>query len=345
MNNNEYHNNPDDSNKKSKGFRLAGFFIPYKVLFIVLAIFVILIIYSKVKANNKAEEIRRRNEAALSNQTEVQEEVVSQDAYDYHTELQKSLTEQYGEAPEGFEWDLVGNLVSLTNDSSMTYEDVTYAYIRSCSILDFSTAGKYSLNSYIIKTFKDYYEGIYTVANYYDNFLRKQFKFSLTTLEINDIKDIAIMADGTAIVSINISCLDLQDKDFWLKDQEKIFDEIYYYDTVEKDITKGYEYLYDYIYSAYENDIVGKADFNIDLIVGKSNGGGWYVADDSELRDILSYENGKDVAAYILELYNDYKIKRSVTESTGGSFSYNELEGSSDYRDDYEESAGDIEVD
>lgn len=344
MNNTEYHNNPDDSKKKNKGFRFAGFYITYKALFIVLAILAVIFIYTEIKSANEKAEIRRRQEEAMNNQDTVTE--VPQEAYDYHSELQKSLVEQYGEAPEGFEWDLLGNLVSLTNDESMTYEDVAYAYIRACSILDFSTAGKYSLNSYIIQTFQDYYEGIYTVVNYYDNFLRKQFKYSLTTLEINDIKDMAIMADGTAVLSINVSCLDLQDKDFWLKDQEKVFDEIYYYDVVEKDMTKSYEYLYDYIYSAYEDGTVGKSDFDIDLIIGKSNGGGWYVSDDSELRDVLSYENGKDVAAYIIELYNDYKIKRSVSEGTGDKFDYDELEGSSNYKNNYEDEVPmDIDVD
>lgn len=345
MNNNtEYHNNPDDSKKKSKGFRFAGFYITYKALFIALAILAVIFIYTEVKSANEKAEIRKRQEEAMNNQDTVTE--VPQEVYDYHSELQKSLVEQYGEAPEGFEWDLLGNLVSLTNDASMNYEDVAYAYIRACSILDFSTAGKYSLNSYIIQTFQDYYEGIYTVVNYYDNFLRKQFKYSLTTLEINDIKDMAIMADGTAIISINVSCLDLQDKDFWLKDQEKVFDEIYYYDVVEKDMTKSYEYLYDYIYSAYEDGIVGKSDFDIDLIIGKSNGGGWYVSDDSELRDVLSYESGKDVAAYILELYNDYKINRSVSEGTGSNFDYDELEGSSNYKNIHEDEAPmDIDVD
>ena len=342
-NNSEYYNNPDDSKKKNKGFRFAGFYITYKALFIGLAIFAVIFIYTEIKSANEKAEIRKRQEEAMNRQATVTE--VPQQEYDYHAELQKSLVKQYGEAPEGFEWDMMGNLVSLTNEESMTYEDVAYAFIRSCSILDFSTAGKYSLDSYIIGTFKEYYEGIYTMVNYYDNFLRKQFKFSLTTLEINDVKDMAIMEDGTAVISMNVSCLDLQDKDFWLQDQEKIFDELYYYDIIEKDTTKANEYLYDYIYSAYEDGTVGKSDFDIDLIVGKKNGGGWYVADDSELRDVLSYESGKDVAAYILELYSRYSTRRSIAESIGKDFDYETLEGSSDYRNSADTDSAEDDLD
>lgn len=330
MNGNTYYNNPDDSSKP-KGFRLAGFYITYKALIIGLVIFGLIFGYTEIRSAQKRAEIRKRQEEAKNNTKSTTKKEVP--TYDYHSQLQASLTKKYGEAPEGFEWDMLGNLVSLTNDPNMTYEDVAYAFIRACSVLDFSTAGRYSLNSYIIKTFEDHYESIYTVADYYGNFLRKQFKYSLTTLEINDVKDIAIMADGTAIMSINISCLDLQDKDFWLPDQEKIFDELYYYDNVENDDTKSYEYLYDYIYKSYEEGRVGKTSYDIDIIVGKQNGGGWYVSDDSELRDVLSYESGKDVAAYIKELYNDYKIKRSVKEGLGNEFEYDELEGSSNYRD------------
>lgn len=326
----EYYNNPDDSKKERKGVRIAGFYITYKTMVIIGVIVLIIVGYSQVKSCQRKAEIAERNRIAEEQAAAKNSESNTPAVVDYEAKIQANLVKKYGEPPEGFEWDTLGNLVSLTNDDSMSYEDVAYAFIRSCSILDFSTAGKYSLESYTIETFQDYFQGVVAVTDYYENFLRKQYKFALTTLEVNSVNDIAIMADGTAILSINVSCLDLQDKDFWKVDQEKIFDELYYYDITEDDMTKANDYLYDYIYKAYEDGTVGKRSYDIDLVVSKNNGSGWYVSDDSELRDSLLYENGKDVAAYIKDLYKDYKIDRGISEKTGEDWEYEELENHSD---------------
>lgn len=232
--------------------------------------------------------------------------VVPTEALSLHEQTQRRLSEKFGVAPDGFEWDYDGSLIPI-GDATLTCEDVVYTFLRSLSMLDFATAEKYSSNSTVIDTYRDYFES-YT-SDYYDNFLRKQFKESITSIEINDITDVVVFADGTQYVTLSFSCLDLTDKEFWLNDRDELFDTMYAYSTTEDDDTKMESYLYDYIYSCYTKDLIAKKDYTIDLVVSKDSGA-WLVSNDRELRDKLSYQSGVDIARHILDEYNAWVIKK-----------------------------------
>lgn len=291
----------NNGTKEKKGFRLGGFFITYKTLIIIGVIVAVIVIMSRVSSARKAAEIERRNQAAMQQQTTA---YTPQETLSYDDQMQQAYIKSYGTPPEGYKWDSSGNLIPLYNTEDMNYEDVMYAYIRACSILDFSTAGKYARNGRLISTFEGYF--LNNDSDYYSSFLAKQYRFALTTLEVEGIKSTAVMADGTYVLEVTVSCLDLQNKDFWQADKDEIFDEMYYYSTVEHDGVKSNEYLYNYLYQAYEDGKVGKRSYDLNITLEKVAGGGWYVSDDNAVRDVLMYENGNDVVSYIRELYQDY---------------------------------------
>lgn len=298
--------------------KIAGFNINKKTMIIVGVVVAVVggvMLYdsakSKAEYNARVEEQRRLLEEAKNKNGTVTETMSNEDA------MQQALVKKFGKAPVGFKWDYSGNPIAI-GDSETSYEDIAYTYIRSLSILDFSTAQRYSSYSRVTDTYNKYYSDTTKgIVNYYKNFLRKQLKFSLTTLEINDIKDIAIFADGKAIITMNVTLLDLTDKDFWLKDKDELFATMRVYDETESDNVKKQQYVYDYIYNCYEDGTVGKRMVTIELVVGKENEGGWLVSDDSELSYNLSYENGVDVANYILGQFDTWYMKEKINEING----------------------------
>ena len=302
--------------------KIGGVNIPKKVIIIVV---VLLIIVFACKAANKSKAEKQAQLEAQQREQEIQEMANQEnqvadayESYDYHSAIQESLVQEYGEPPEGFEWDMMGNLIALSDDTSKA-EDVMYYYLRSLSVLDFSTAQRYSLNSTIIEGYQSYYSDIANqLSGYYSNFLRKQYKFSLTSLEVIEVKDVAVFADGTEYITVNIACLDLTDKDFWEEDRQEIFETMRVYEETETDSTKANQYLYDYIYSKYEDGTIGKKTYTIELVLTKNNGSGWLVTGDGELRNYLEYTNGVDVAEYIMneyqEWYRDITLQESLLE-------------------------------
>lgn len=297
--------NEEQKPKKKFQVKIAGFTFGV-VHFAILGVIILVIIISSAvkssKENAAAEEAARQAEEAAQNAANAQG---ASTTIDVHAEMQKSLTAQFGEAPDGFEWDYTGNLVALGNDDDATCEDVIYMFIRSLSILDFSTAERYSDNSEVVSSYKDYYSAVSnTITDYYSNFLRKQFKKSITSIEINNISDTAVFSDGSQYVTLNLNVLDLTDKDFWEKDKDTIFSKMRTYKETETDDTKMNQYIYDYIYSKYEDGTIGKRPITVELVVTKQNGGGWLVSGDGELDAALEYENGVDVATYITDSFN-----------------------------------------
>lgn len=304
----QYDNNGQLQQKKPFQVKIAGFTFGIKH-FVILGIIALIILISslvsaskdKAAADEAARKAEEAAEAAANSVGNVSQSV------DVHAEMQKSLTAQFGEAPEGFEWDYTGNLVAIGNDDNATCEDVIYMFIRSLSILDFSTAERYSENSSVVSSYKNYYSTVSnTVNDYYANFLRKQFKKSITSIEINNISDTAVFSDGSQYVTLSLNVLDLTDKDFWQKDKDNLFSKMRTYKETETDDTKMNQYVYDYIYSKYEDGTIGKRQITVELVVNKQNGGGWLVSGDGELDASLEYENGVDVATYIIDNFNTW---------------------------------------
>lgn len=300
--------------------KIAGFTLGKKH-FIILGIIVGIIAIAMLSNHVKNKKEQERVQAEIAERDKALEDANKQQAtteyeFDYDAEIQKSLVKTFGEPPEGFEWDMTGNLIALSDDNS-TPEDVMYYYVRSLSVLDFSTAQRYSEDSKVIESYSGYYSVVANaLTDYYDSFLRKQFKLSLTSLEVLSVEDTAVFADGTEYITIKVACLDLTDKDFWLDDKDEIYQTMRLYDETETDSTKANQYLYDYIYSKYEDGTIGKKEHTIELVVSKrENGSGWLVTGDGELDALLQYKNGVDTAAYILNSYATWLRETQLKET------------------------------
>lgn len=290
-----------------KGIKIFGFTLSPKLLIILGVVIGIIVIATMVSNSNEQEEIDRRaaenerkmREAEMASATE--EPVELSDA-----ELEKKfLIETYGEPPEGFMWNDEGELYALSDDTK-TAEQVVYTYLRSLSLQDFSTAQKYSKKSSVIEKYNSFFDESHTDADYYLLFLRKQFKFAVTSIEILNSEDSAVEADGTTVVCMKLKVLDLTNKDFWQKDKDTLFKDLRTYKQTEDDDIKFDQHIYDYIYSKYSDNTVGKHEITVNIRLDKEYKSGWLVADDSELTHQLTYEEGVNVASDIKSNYESW---------------------------------------
>lgn len=266
--------------------------------------------YSSYKENKEYQKRLEEQQKAI----EAQQQQSNEGVMSYEDAMQQSLVEQYGEPPEGFKWDILGNLVAVSSDD-MSAEDVIHTYIRSISILDFATAQRYASSSKIYDTYNNYYDEITNVVtDYYNQFLRKQYTFAIQSIENLGIESTATMADGTQVMSVKLNVLDLTDKDFWRDDMQEIYKQMRVFGESEEDDTKRDQYLYDYIYSKYEDGTIGKREVVCDFKVGKQKNGGWLITDDGELNAYLKYDQGNDIAQYIISSYNDWLQETTLAE-------------------------------
>lgn len=296
--------------------KIFGFEISKKQVIIggcILALLGVFVAVSTFKT--KQEEQRRIEEERKKIEEQQKLQNQNQGGYvSYEDALQASLVEQFGEPPEGFKWDIMGELVALSSDD-MSAEDVIHTFIRSVSIMDFATAQRYASSSKVYDTYNNYYDEITNVVtDYYKQFLRKQYTFAIKSIENLGIESTATMANGTQIVSVKLNILDLTDKDFWRDDMQEIYRQMRVFGESEDDDTKRDQYLYDYIYSKYEDGTIGKREVVCDFKIGKQKNGGWLIVDDSELNSYLAYDKGNDVAQYIITSYNDWLMETTLQE-------------------------------
>lgn len=309
----EQYNNEEQKPKKKFQIKVAGFTFGVVHFVIVGVLILVIIISSLVKSAKEKKEVDA--ELARVQQELNSHKTTDTGVVDIHSQIQQQLSEQYGQAPEGFEWDYTGNLVALGNDDDSSCEDVVYMFMRALSILDFSTAEKYSSGSKVVSEYKHYYSDVAnSITDYYSNFLRKQFKKSITSIEVTSISDKAVFSDGSEYVTLNLNVLDLTDKDFWLNDKDTLYSTMRTYKETETDDTKMKQYVYDYIYSKYEDGTIGKHPITVELVVKKQNGGGWLVSGDGELNSNLEYENGVNTAEYIISNFEKWYQETTLKE-------------------------------
>lgn len=305
--------------KEPKKIKIAGWEFTSKQIFVFVVIVGLVFLFSwysdykQKKAD--AEKVAQEQEAlekALNDLSNVKNPYDSNRDY-----LQEALVEQYGVPPEGFKWSATGDLVAVGDE--LPIEDVIYAFLRSLSMGDFSIAEKYSSSSAVIDDYKNYYSVVtQSITSYYDNFLRKQFSESIKSLAIDGVDVGIVLADGTCFATVKVSCLDLTNKDFWEKDRDELFSQMRIYRDTETDNTKLKQYVFDYIYDAYINNVVGKKQYTIQLVCDKNYGGGWLVSNDKELAAVLKYENGVDVAQFIFDEFEDWYLEVTLEEQLGG---------------------------
>lgn len=317
MQNYQQYDNNGNPIKKPFQIKIAGFTFGKGHIIALIIVVTIVLISSLVSSHNADKEQEERAAEAQKRINEALAKAGTGDntSLDIHEQIQMQLREQFGNPPEGFEWGYTGELIALGNDDGSTAEDVVYMFVRALSILDFSTAERYSEDSVVVQSYQDYY-GIVanSITNYYDNFKRKQFKTSLTTLEVENIKDVAVFSDGTEFVTLQVAALDLQDKDFWREDEMELYETLRVYKDTEEDEAKLEQYVYNYILDCYEAGKIGKRSYTIELVVGKDNGAGWLITGDKELGAILTYENGVNTARYILDNFNDWYMDVTLEE-------------------------------
>lgn len=290
---------------------IFGFKIGKKHIIIITIIVFMIIIFSTISSNKKKKELEeRRAEVERQKELEKQQNQNTGETLSRAELQQQEFIEEWGTPPEGFRWNNRGNLVAVSSEN-LTCEEVLYSYLKALAILDFSTVEKYSYSSMVDSTYLDYFsDSSLGRTSYYNQFLRKEYKYALTTLEIDSIGNTAVFSDGTSIATVNLKVLDLTDKDFWKKNQDEIYTTLRNFYETEDDSAKAEQYIYDYIYQEYLNGSVGKRDVSVEIKLDKVNLGGWLVSDDTDLDMILRYDKGVNVADYIIECYNSwYKVK------------------------------------
>ena len=257
------------------------------VIAIVLAIVVI-----KVAAHNK-----READGVISVPPVEQSNLTDE-------ELQQlKLNEMFGDPPAGFKWNTNGELIAL-GDNNLTPEDVGYAYIKALAQLEFATASKYSSSAVVPDNYNAMYKNQSTQG--ITQFTRSLYKEVLLSIEVNEVESTAIFDDGRYIITFNLSVLDLTNKEFWLKDSDTIYSNLYSFSTGEGDTSKANQYLYDYLLDYYSSDDALKREVSVDLVIDKSPNGGYLVSSDIDLDSLCRYQNGAVVSDFIWQCYTKW---------------------------------------
>lgn len=220
--------------------------------------------------------------------------------------MQDDLVSRYGSLPDGFVWDLDGSLLSL-GDKNMSAEDVVYAFMRGLSTLDFSTVSRYSRGSTVFSSYSNFFDTNNKVTDYAEQFTRNMYKQCLLSLQVKGIESEAVFAENKKVFTVSVKMLDLTDKDFWRKDSETIFNNLYLYNNSEDDSTKSEMYLYDYILNYYKSAEAKLRDVNFDITVQRypDLDSGWLVSIDGDIDNACKYKDGTVVAKYIRQVYNE----------------------------------------
>ena len=223
---------------------------------------------------------------------------------------QKSLIKRFGEPPKGFKWKDDGTLEAI-GDAELSAEDVMYAFVKGCTMLDFATAERYSDSSSVVETYRKYFEKNEDDATHSTDtsYERNIYKSVLTTLNIESINDTAVFADGETAFNLSVRCIDLSNKDFWKKDKKEIFNKLWNLYEVQDDKEMVVDYLYSYISDYYTSKNVVTTVRDMDLRVGKG-ANGYLVIDDADFNAICTYKDGVQVQTDILTAYDEWALNK-----------------------------------
>lgn len=286
---------------------MKKFVSEHKKLSITIGVLIGLVILIGGGINQRKAEQARLEQDRLEMETDSsidEDDSISED--DILMSSQEDLESTYGKAPDGFIYDYDGTLISL-GDKDMTAEEVVYAYFRGLSSLDISTVERYSRGSKVVASYSEYFDSSNTDKDYMDQFMRDLYKESLLSLQVVGIDNQTVFAGYKKSFTVRVKMLDLTDKDFWVKDKEKIYDTLYLYSSSENDSTKSEIYLYDYISSYYKSDKAKLREVTFDITLEKfaDLDSGWLVSIDTDVDSACSYKDGKLVVSYIREKFQD----------------------------------------
>lgn len=246
--------------------------------------------------NAMADRQAQKEEQVMAEKEAKQNDVKS----DFDIEQEK-LIKRYGTPKKGFRWTDDGKLQAL-GDRGMTSEDVIYAYVRGLSTLDFSIAQRYSFKTDVVKTYQAFFESENDFT-YNKNFQKGMYKQVLLSMRPNKIEDTALFADYKTSITMNIELLDLSNKDFWLKDKDKIFQDLKKYKMTERDTTKMKDYLFNYVLSYYSGEKPKTRNVKVNFTIQQTTDGSWLVTNDSELDALAKYQDGEIVVNQMLDQF------------------------------------------
>lgn len=286
---------------------IKGFFKVKRNIIILVVVILVLIVVIRGIAGMRAEDKQQEETDAYTEQlleqakegdTEISDSLLIQ--------MQDDLITTYGQVPDGYVWDIDGELLSL-GDKEMTAEDVVYSYLNGLRTLDFSTVQKYSRSSMVVDSYEGYFSETDKNTDYTDQFLRNMYREALLSMQLIGIENSSIFAENKQVFSVKVEMLDLTDKDFWYDDRVKIYENLQLYDSDQSDSTRAEMYLYDYIADYYASEDAAKREVTFDLTVQRypDLNTGWLVSVDTDIDNACRYADGKLVVSYIQEMYRD----------------------------------------
>lgn len=233
---------------------------------------------------------------------------------EYLMSRQDALQRKYGDLPEGFIWDMDGNLRSI-GDPNKSAEESLYAYLNAISSLDLSTIQRYSRNSYVVKRYDNFFNSGEVDPDYKTQFIRNMYRECMLSLQINSVLSSSVFAENKVVFTVEAQILDLTSKEFWKDDKWTIYDNLHVY-SLESDSTKADMYLYDYILNYYRSDKaqLRTAVFDVTLERYSDMNSGWLVSIDSDIDDACVYRDGTLVVSYIKEMYNNEAVPKYEKE-------------------------------
>lgn len=270
---------------------------------------IFLIVFGSIEnynAQKKQEEVDKYTEEQLKAAG-----VSSEDSSDsLLMQMQNDLEISYGDAPDGYIWNMDGTLMSL-GDKSMSAEEVVYAYINGLKSLDFSAVQKYSRDSVVVGTYSGYFSDVDKSTDYNDSFTRNIYRECLLSMQVKGIENTSIFAENKQVFTVKVNMLDLTQKDFWLEDKEIIYKNLKVYSSDQSDSTKAEIYLYDYISNYYASEDADRRDVTFDITLQKypDLDTGWLVSVDTDVDSACRYADGKLVVNYINEEFSKEGIK------------------------------------
>ena len=276
-------------------------------IIILVVVILVLIVVIRGIAGMRAEDKQQEETDAYTEQlleqakegdTEISDSLLIQ--------MQDDLITTYGQVPDGYVWDIDGELLSL-GDKEMTAEDVVYSYLNGLRTLDFSTVQKYSRSSMVVDSYEGYFSETDKNTDYTDQFLSNMYREALLSMQLIGIENSSIFAENKQVFSVRVEMLDLTDKDFWYDDRVKIYENLQLYDSDQSDSTRAEMYLYDYIADYYASVDAAKREVTFDLTVQRypDLNTGWLVSVDTDIDNACRYADGKLVVSYIQEMYRD----------------------------------------
>lgn len=286
---------------------LKGFFKVKRNIIILVVIFIVLIVVVRGITGKKAENKQQAETDAYTEQLlEQAKEGDTEISDSLLVQMQDDLIKTYGQVPDGYIWDIDGELLSL-GDKSMTAEDVVYSYLNGLRTLDFSTVQKYSRSSVVVDSYEGYFSETDKNTDYTDQFLRNMYREALLSIQVKGIENSSVFAENKQVFSVRVEMLDLTEKDFWYDDRVKIYKNLQLYDSDQSDSTRAEMYLYDYIADYYASDDAAKREVTFDLTVQRypDLNTGWLVSVDTDVDNACRYADGKLVVSYIQEMYRD----------------------------------------